>query len=67
MYIALRKLTKTEVENDTLLLKLPIVYSGKLEDCERYAQKCGYTKKLDKNSLFGQYFVNKDGDCLLLT
>ncbi len=50
---------------DTPMSKRPIAFIGPVSMCEDFAKKNDYRWKNDKPSLFGGYYVNNDGDCLL--
>jgi hypothetical protein len=55
--VNLRKLT--DPNNDGV-----VVYSGTVDNCNRYAENQGYHWK-ENNNVFGGYFVDKNGDCLI--
>lgn len=63
----LRTLGKKEVCEDTLLLDLPVAFAGTAKECESFAMSKGFTWKGQKTMLFGGYYVDKQGDCLIPT
>lgn len=65
--INLRILNESGMELNTGLLDLPIIFVGNYEDCEKYAKDNNYKWKRETSSMWGGYWVNKDGDCLIPT
>ena len=58
----LRLQTFEDVQKDTPLLQLPVVFTGtRREECERYAADQGYTFKSSPKMLFGGYFYKNTG------
>ncbi len=65
--IELVSLTEKEVTNNTPLLELPLVQKvDTWKDACLFAFPRGYRWKDDSNNIFGGYFVNNNGDCLML-
>lgn len=52
---------------DTPTLSLPAVFCGDRLACTQYAADNGFTWKAKSAYLFGGYWVNSRGECLLPT
>lgn len=52
---------------DIPTLSLPTVFCGDRLACTQYAAEHGFTWRAKPNHLFGGYWVNSRGDCLLPT
>ena len=62
----LRKLSETEVKTDTPIMHLPTVFSSPfLSIIIKHCIDSGYTFKPD-TSLYGGYYVDKQGDCYFI-
>ena len=66
---ALRRLGPAELAlpRDCTVFDFPVVFRGTARQCEAYTRANGYGQFRRDNSLFGGYFVNAQGDCLLPT
>jgi hypothetical protein len=64
--INVRKLDMQAVNKNKSMSKLEILYSGSMKRANAFCQKQGYKFQGDK-SIYGGYYVNEEGDCLLLT
>jgi hypothetical protein len=64
MTIMLRLLDNAALHNGTGFDDLAVVQTGTLVECNDYAKREGYEFCQD-NSVWGGYFKNGQGDCLL--
>lgn len=62
--ISLVRLDRAALESPLLLHQVPAEYVGSAEGCIEYARRNGfYWRKSDH--VYGGYYVNEDGDCLM--
>ena len=45
---------------------LPVVFEGTLKECHEYCQKQKWMKWRADESLFGGYYVDNEGKCLMI-
>jgi hypothetical protein len=64
--INVRKLDMQSVSENKSMSELEILYSGSMKGANTFCKKAGYKFQVD-NSIYGGYYVNEDGNCLLLT
>jgi hypothetical protein len=72
MTVRLRKQTFKAMHASVSLSDLPVVFTGPLEDAEKWAAENRYDWKASKHMLFGGYWYKKVGtdgepECLLPT
>lgn len=53
-------------DKNTPTLKLPVVFSGKLEAVEAWAKKNDFKRIIDRESLYGVYYTDTHGNAYLL-
>lgn len=63
----LRLMGQAEVDTGLDALQCPIVFTGDSSQCRRYAEEHDYQWKPVHGWLFGGYYANDNGDCLMPT
>lgn len=63
--MTLRKQTFEDVQNNTDLLDLPVVFTGTRDECKEYAEGQGCEWKDSRRHLFGGYWYHKPDFCLM--
>lgn len=49
------------------LFELPVIFSGDSRECDAFAESKDFQWKNAPQMIFGGYYVNSVGDCLILT
>jgi putative hemolysin len=69
MTVQVRLETFEDVQKETPLLNLPVVFTGTIEQAKDYCEKQGYEFKPSRKQLYGGYFYRREPEttALLLT
>jgi hypothetical protein len=65
--MALRRFTMADLTRGVSFLEIEAEFAGEREACDRYAWEAGFRWKSVAGMLFGGYYVDQDGDCLMPT
>lgn len=63
--LTLRSYSIADAIAETHVNDLPVEFEGTEEECKRHAEFYGYHWK-PENNVYGGYYVNLEGHCLLL-